>query len=106
MTSAGTWTIDRRDGGLLTKPLILKRGSSSARLGSTSFAIEGMCATLADEHTVRLLMFAGKEKIADITDTAVAMPDIGWQADLVLASSDIHDSTVTATHFEVRDLQR
>lgn len=106
MTTAGEWTVDRRDGGVLAKPLILKQGTSAAKLGGTPLAIEGMCATLADQHTVRLLMFAGKDKIADFTDSATAMPDTGWQADLTLTSSDIRDSTVTATHFEVRDLQR
>jgi hypothetical protein len=106
MTSAGEWTIDRRDGGVLTAPLIIKRGTSTARLGATPLAVQGMCATLADKHTVRLLMFAGKDKIADIIDSSIAMPDAGWQADLTLTSSSIHDSTVTVTHFEERDLER
>jgi hypothetical protein len=105
MTSAGSWSIDRRDGGVLTAPLILKRGTSTAKLGATPLAIEGMCATLADQHTVRLVMFAGKDKIADITDSSNAMPDAGWQADLTLTSSAIHDSTVVVTHFEERDLE-
>ena len=65
-----------------------------------------MCATLADEHTVRRLMFAGTEKVADLTDSAVALPDNGWQADLMLTSSELHVSTVTVTRFEVRDLAR
>lgn len=106
MTSAGDWSIDRRDGGVLDAPLMLKRGTSTAKLGATPLAIEGMCATLADQHTVRLVMFAGKDKIADITDSSNAMPDAGWQADLTLTSSSIHDSTVTVTHFEERDLER
>ena len=106
MTSAGDWTVDRRDGGVLTKALILKQGKSSATLGSTPLTVTGMCATLADEHTVRLLMFAGSDRVADITDSATALPDAGWQADLMLTSSDIHDSIVTVTHFEVRNLAR
>jgi hypothetical protein len=106
MTSAGDWTVDRRDGGVLTKPLVLKQGTSSAKLGGDPLAIEGMCVTLADQHTVRLVMFAGKAKILDITDSATALPDAGWQADLMLTSSEIHASIVTVTHFEVRDLQR
>ncbi|HEY2598409.1 MAG TPA: hypothetical protein VGJ79_08010 [Candidatus Dormibacteraeota bacterium] len=106
MTSAGDWTIDRRDGGVLTKPLILKQGTSKATLGGDPLAIEGMCVALADEHSVRLVMFAGKAKIADITDSANALPDAGWQADLMLTSSEIHASIVTVMHFEIRDLQR
>lgn len=106
ITSAGQWEVDRRDGGVLTKALVIKKGTSSARPGGTPLAIEGMCATLADQHTLRLLMFAGKDKLADIIDSANAMPDVGWQADLMLTSSGAHASTVTVTHFEVRDLQR
>jgi len=106
VTAAGDWTVDRRDGGVLTKPLILKRGTSSATLGATPVMVEGMCATMSDQHGIRLLLFAGTQRIADITDSATALPNTGWQADLMLTSSAIHDSTVTVTHFEVRDLGR
>jgi hypothetical protein len=51
-------------------------------------------------------MFVGSDRVADITDSATAVPDAGWQADLALTSSEIHDSTVTVAHFEVRDLAR
>jgi len=104
ITAAGEWTVDRRDGGVLRKPRILKHGTSSAKLGSTPLAVTGMCATLADQHTVRLIMFAGTDKIADFKDSATTLADAGWQADLVVTSSAIRDSTVTVTHFEVRDL--
>jgi len=106
LTAAGEWSVDRRDGGVLTSALILKQGTTAARPGSTPVGVTGMCATLADGHTVRLVMFAGTDRVADITDNANALPDVGWQADLVLTSSEIHDSTVTVTHFEVRDLAR
>jgi hypothetical protein len=106
ITAAGEWTVDRRDGGVLTKPLILKQGTSSATLGSAQLTVTGMCATLADGHTTRLVMFAGAAKVADLTDSATTLPDVGWQADLMVTSSEIHDSTVSVTHFEVRDLAR
>jgi hypothetical protein len=106
LTAAGEWSVDRRDGGVLTSALILKQGATTAKPGSTPLVVTGMCATLADGHTVRLVMFAGPNKIADMTDNANALPDAGWQADLVTTSSEIHDSTVTVTHFEVRDLAR
>jgi hypothetical protein len=106
VTTAGDWAIDRRDRGVLTKPLILKQGTSSATLGTTPVAVEGMCATMSDQQGIRLMLFAGTQKIADITDGATTLPDTGWQADLVVTSSAIHDSTVTVTHFEVRDLGR
>jgi hypothetical protein len=104
--AGGDWTVDRRDGGILTKPLILKRGRSSATLGSTALAVEGLCATLADQHTIRLILFAGTQRVADITDRATTLADAGWQADLMVTSSAIQDSTVTVAHFEVRDLAR
>jgi hypothetical protein len=106
VTAAGDWAIDRRDGGVLTKPLILKQGTSSTTLGATPVTVEGMCATMPDQHGVRLLLFAGTQKIADIADSATTLPDTGWQADLMLTSSAIHDSTVTVTRFEMRDLGR
>jgi hypothetical protein len=106
LTAAGQWSVDRRDGGVLTQALILKEGTAPVQLGSTPVVVTGMCATLADGHTVRLVMFAGSDKVADITDSATALPDAGWQADLVLTSSEIHASTVTVAHFEVRDLAR
>jgi hypothetical protein len=73
-------------------------------VGSAPLTVTGMCATLADEHTVRLVMFAGAARIADFTDHATVLPDVGWQADLMVTSSEIHDSIVAVTHFEVRDL--
>jgi hypothetical protein len=106
LTAAGEWSVDRRDGGVLTSALMLKQGGTTTRPGSTPVVITGMCATLADGHTVRLVMFAGPDRVADLTDNANALPDAGWQADLVLTSAEIHDSTVTITHFEVRDLAR
>ena len=35
MTAGGGWTVDRRDGGVSTKPLILKQGTSTVKLGSS-----------------------------------------------------------------------
>ena len=106
VTTGGGWAVDRRDGGVSTKPLILKQGTSPATLGSSPVAVEGMCATMADQHTIRLLMFAGGQKVVDITDSATTLPDAGWQSGLMLTSETSHDSVVTVTHFEVRDLAR
>jgi hypothetical protein len=106
ITTAGEWQVSRRDGGIPTQPAILKRGKASVTLGSTSLAVLGMCATLADRHSIRLVLFAGQQKLADITDRATAMPDAGWLPDLMVTSEDLHSSIVTATRFEVRDLAR
>ena len=104
LTAAGKWSVDRRDGGVLATAKVRKQGRSTGRPGSTPVVVTGICATLADQHTVRLIMFAGTEKLADFTDSATALPDTGWLADLELTSSAIHDSTVTVTHFEIRDV--
>jgi hypothetical protein len=106
VTTAGDWQVSRRDGGIPTDAAILKQGKSSLRLGSTSLAVLGMCATLSDLHSTRLVLFAGSQKLADFTDRATAMPDAGWLPDLLVTSEDLHPSIVTATRFEVRDLAR
>jgi hypothetical protein len=105
ITTGGDWEVDRRDGGSPTDaPITLKQGSSSVTLGAAPVVIEGMCATLADAKTTRLLLFAGTEMLADLTDTAPALPDTGWLPDLLITSDQSRPSIVTATLFEVRDL--
>ena len=104
VTTSGDWEIDRRDGGVPTKPLVLKQGSSSVELGGTPVVIHAMCATLADQQTTRLLLFAGTQKLTELTDRAPSLPDTGWLTDLIVTSEQIHPSIVTATRFEVRDL--
>jgi hypothetical protein len=66
--------------------------------------IHAMCATLADQQTTRLLLFAGTQKLTELTDRAPSLPDTGWLTDLIVTSEQIHPSIVTATRFEVRDL--
>jgi hypothetical protein len=104
ITTAGDWEVERRDGGFATQPLVLKRGTAAFTLSSTPLVVEGMCATLADLQTTRLLLFAGTQKLADLTDTTSVVPDAGWLPDLIVTSDQIHPSIVTATRFEVRDL--
>ena len=106
VTTAGAWQVFRRDGGIPSTPAILKQGKTSVKLGSKPLAVQGMCATLADLHSTRLVFFAGAQKIADFTDLATTLPDAGWLPDLIVTSEDIHASVVTATRFEVRDLAR
>jgi hypothetical protein len=104
VSTGGDWHVDRRQGGIPTTPQILMQGKSAVRLGSTPLAVQGMCATLADQKTTRLVLFAGTQRLADIVDSTTAMPDAGWLSDLLVTSEALHSSTVTATHFEVRDL--
>jgi hypothetical protein len=104
VSTGGDWKIDRRDGGIPTAPQILMQGKSDFRLGSAPLAVQGMCATLADLRTSRLLLFVGTQKLADLVDSATAIPDAGWLPDMLVTSEALQSSTVTATHFEVRDL--
>jgi hypothetical protein len=106
VTTGGDWKVDRRQGGVSTGPVILIQGKSKVALGSTPLAVEGMCATLADQRTTRLTLFVGASKVADFTDTAGQLADVGWRPDLIVTSEAIHPSIVTMTHFEVRDLAR
>jgi hypothetical protein len=106
VSTGGDWQVDRRNGGIPTTPQILKQGKSAVRLGSAPLAVQGMCATFGDLKTTRLVLYAGTQKLADIFDKATAMPDVGWLADLLVTSEALHASTVTATHFELRDLAR
>jgi hypothetical protein len=106
VTTAGSWQVYRRDGGIPSKAAVLKQGKASVRLGSQPLAVQGMCATMADLHSTRLVFFAGALKIADFMDPAASMPDAGWLSDLIVTSEDIHASVVTATRFEVRNLAR
>jgi hypothetical protein len=61
---------------------------------------------MADGLTTRLVFFIDGSKVADLTDTPQAALSPGWLADLVTAGSDSGPVTVTATHFEERDLSR
>jgi hypothetical protein len=76
----------------------------AGRLDAAAGRIPRMCATLADQQTTRLLLYAGTQKLTEITDRAPSLPDSGWLADLIVTSEQIHPSIVTTTRFEVRDL--
>ena len=102
----GTWEILLRHGSSSTDPEtgLLKQGSSSASPGSSSVTVEGMCATLADGRTTRLALFINNSVVADITDPTAGSTPAGWFTDFIMRSQAARPSTVTATHFEVRDI--
>ncbi len=60
-----------------------------------------MCATLADAVTTRLVIFVSNTQVADLTDPVSDLPRLGG---LVVRGDDSGPTTVTATHFEQRDL--
>ena len=74
--------------------------------GQIPVTLVGVCATMADGLTTRLAFFIDGSKVADLTDTPQPALSAGWLADLVTEGSDLGPVTMTATHFEERDLSR
>jgi hypothetical protein len=63
-----------------------------------------MCATLSDGITTRLVMFVNSTQVADITDPVTGLPRMGWLGGFVVRDDGSGPATVTATHYEERDL--
>jgi len=89
-------------------PTTLKEGTirGAPAPGVISVTLVGVCATMADGVTTRLAFFIDGTKVADLIDISPAAATDGWLADLVTAGSDSGPVTVTATHFDERDLSR
>jgi hypothetical protein len=102
----GTWDMFRHDTrpGAANPDTSLKKGTSPKAPGATSITVELMCATLSDGVTTRLVMFVDNTQIADISDPVSDLPRLGWLGGLVVRSVDAGPTTVTATHFQERDL--
>ncbi len=102
----GTWEMIRHDQrpGAAKQHSMLKRGTSPKAPGAISITVELMCATLSDGVTTRLVMFVNSTQVADITDPVSDLPRLGWLGGLVVRGEDSGPTTVTATHFEERDL--
>jgi hypothetical protein len=102
----GTWEMGRHDlrPGAAIKNVLLKKGTSPKAPGATSLTVELMCATLSDRITTRLVMFVNGTQVGDITDPVTDLPRLGWLGGLVVRGEDSGPTTVTATHFEERDL--
>jgi len=101
-----SWVVLRRDGpsGPGVEPWVLKEGTSPSTAGPAPITVVGICATLADGVSTRVMMFVDGSRVADLTDTADALPGLGWLTGLVVVSSDKAPSRVTATEFDVRNL--
>ena len=102
----GTWEILVRHASPGSDPESgrLKLGSSPASPGPSSLTVEAMCATLSDDRTNRLAFFINNSLVADIEDPTIGSTPIGWFADLIARSQAVGPSTVTATQFEIRNL--
>jgi hypothetical protein len=102
----GTWEVAKHDllAGAATQHNVLKKGTSPKAPGATSIVVELMCATLSDGVTTRLVAFVNGTQVADITDPVTSLPRFGWLGSLTVRGEDSGPTTVTATHFEERDL--
>ena len=102
----GGWELMRRDTrpGAKTPATVLKRGSPPAPLGLDPLVIEGMCATLSDGKTTRVVFFINGIQVADVSDRVADLPSVGWFGDLIVRGQKTAVTTVTVTHFEVRNL--
>jgi hypothetical protein len=101
-----TWEMLRHDlrPGAANRDSLLKSGTSPKATGARSITVELMCATLSDGITTRLVTFVNSSQVADITDPLSDLPRLGWVGGLVVRSVDAGSTTVTATHYEQRDL--
>ena len=103
----GSWALDRRDGDVgHGRRTVLKTGSAPlppVSLANVSTTVVGMCATLSDDHTTRLVFEINNVAIADITDTVANLPGPGWNAGIE-TYSQYEDLAVTVTRFRERAL--
>ena len=103
----GTWNLYRHDErtGAPSPHTLLKQGTSPKKPSAISLTVELICATLADGVTTRLAMYVNSTQVADIADPVKDLPRLGWLGSLVVRGDDPGPTTVTATHYEERDLQ-
>ncbi len=95
------WFIERNQGAVAmsSTPSTLDEGELPANLGSQELQISGICATLADGQTTRLVLFVGTQKVADITDVASLDAD-GWLGGLMSNGDDVSSTTTVAGYTE------
>jgi hypothetical protein len=95
------WFIERNQGAVTmsSTPTILDEGSLPAKLGTQELEISGICATLADGQTTRLALFAGSDKVADITDVSSLDGD-GWLGGVISSGDDVKSTTTIAGYTE------
>jgi hypothetical protein len=102
----GGWFVMRRDGApsLGALATTLSRGSSAVVPGAAPITVVGMCATLGDGTTTRLVLFVEGQKVVDMVDSA-KLPGEGWMGGLLVASTNT-PAVATASRYEERDLSK
>jgi hypothetical protein len=106
IAAGDTWYVERKDGTLdatSPDPVILKQGVLAAGFHAAPMTVAGTCSTQSDRQTTKLTLVVDGVNLAEVTDNAPTMTDDGWLAELLVSSEPV-PSTVTVTHFEVRDL--
>jgi hypothetical protein len=103
----GSWVLDRREGarGNPTRT-VLKAGPNAfppISLTNVSVTVEGVCASLSDGHTTRLVFLIDNVVVADVTDTVADLSGSGWNAGIEVYNQS-EDLTVTITSFRERAL--
>jgi hypothetical protein len=100
------WIVLRRDGRAdpTNQPYVLKEGTSPSAAGPVPITLVGVCATLADGVSTRLVLFVNGSSVVDLVDVSDPLPGDGWLSGMLAASSDKGRSTVTVTVFQERDL--
>jgi hypothetical protein len=101
--NTGDWVIERRHGSA-SPAMVVSQGKTAARPGSTPLTVEGVCNTLSDGRTTRLLLFLGGRQVADLKDSVGPIVGQGWAAGIDVASRSQAASAVSVSDFEERDL--
>ena len=101
----GTWYLERYVGAISQSNTgsIIKQGFAPSGPSSTPLTITGVCATLPDKHTTRLVLFVNGNQVADASDTSSNTLS-GWVSGLVDVSRASAVTTVTFTKFLERDI--
>lgn len=105
LTTDSQWEILRHQGVSTNSTEILKQGSAPAAAGPSPDTVVGICATQADGHTTRLVMFVDGTQVADITDS-LSLPGGGWVTGMSFGSENGAPTTVTASRFVITNLAR
>jgi hypothetical protein len=101
--NTGDWFIERRGAGN-SQPAVVRQGKTSAKPGSNPVTVEGVCNTLSDSRTTRLLMFVNGHQVADLQDSIGPISGQGWAGGIDVASRSQAPSAVSVSDFEERDL--
>jgi hypothetical protein len=101
--NTGDWFIERGEGGS-SRLALVRQGKTSAKPGSDPVTVEGVCNTLSDSRTTRLVLFVNGHQVADLQDSIGPIEGQGWAGGIDVASRSQAASAVSVSDFEERDL--